>query len=102
MIEYRQGGIIPEMVGQPDGVRFTMDEAGALMFFQLRRPEAAERANVEAGMPMRMGLFSRNDVMIILVKAGSFSWWDAPFFPIPGSVPAVEGELRRTRRKAWP
>lgn len=94
MVEYKQGGVVPEMIGQPDGVRFTMDEAGAMMLFQLRHPDAQERANIEQGAPLRMGLFVRDEVMIILAKAGNLSWWDAPFWPAPGSVPAVEEQLR--------
>ncbi len=72
------GQVLPMLKGAGDNIRFGMSDAGAELLVCFRSPTEAEIQTIKKG-PIRFGMFTKENIIFILVKFGSMPWMDAPF-----------------------
>ena len=77
-MKFEVGQVIPQLKGTGDSVRFGMSDAGAELLVCFRSPTEAEIQTIKKG-PIRFGMFTKENIIFILVKFGSMPWMDAPF-----------------------
>ena len=81
MTQLEVGKPFPVMAGRGEGVIFNIDDAGAMLIYNFRRPTEKEIAAVKQDQPFEIRFLELDGIIWILSKCGSLEWTDAPYNP---------------------
>ncbi len=86
MTQLEVGKPFPVMAGRGEGVIFTIDDSGAMLIYNFRRPTEKEIAAVKQDQPFEIRFLELDGIIWILSKCGSLEWTDAPYNPRASSL----------------
>lgn len=78
---FEVGKTYPEAIGHEEAPLFDITDAGIIIPIYINRPTDEEVAQFKSDVPIKMAYVSKENVLIILMKFGNFSWIDAPYTP---------------------
>ena len=89
---YEIGVPVQGLLGHPDGMRLSIDAAGATIISLMSKPTVDEIANYKPGVPLRLSLCKLDGkVLFLLIKTGSEPWCDMPYNPyLSGAMPELQ------------
>jgi hypothetical protein len=75
------GGTFPTSKDRGEGVYFDIDESGLLLIYNFSNPSEKEIEAVQNDQPFEIRYLVKDGVLIMLTKAVSLNWTDAPYTP---------------------
>lgn len=89
---FEVGMPVQELSGQPDGMRLSIDAAGATIIALMNSPTTDEIAQYKPGVPLRLSLCRLDGkALFLLIKTGSEPWCDMPYNPyLSGAMPELQ------------
>lgn len=75
------GGTFPAVKERGEGVYFDIDESGLLLIYNFSNPSEKEIEAVQSDQPFEIRYLVKDGVLVMLTKAGSLNWTDAPYTP---------------------
>lgn len=79
--ELSVGGTFPAAKERGEGVYFDIDDSGLLLVYNFSNPTEREVEAVQSDQPFEIRYLVKDGVLVILTKAGSLNWTDAPYTP---------------------
>lgn len=78
MYKYAVGDIVESFKSWQEGVKFDINDGGAVLVILFNKPTEKEIEAIRSGKA-EFGLFAKDDVIFLLSKFGNLPWMDSPY-----------------------